>query len=107
MKALREIHTIMKMVKEICIEDIDKYKHTYLHKSDLEMVVFKFITNDAGKQYGISMQDKVKLAKKIIKGHTAIRPLSFIEQHFWLVEEILRVPKSWSEILWNVVVLEV
>jgi O-methyltransferase len=94
MKALKEMRTIMRMVKALCDVDPDNYKRTYMNKSDIERVIFKFITNDSGTEYGINLEEKLKLTKRIMKGHAAIRPLSFIEQHFWLVEEILRVPKS-------------
>jgi hypothetical protein len=94
MKALKKMHTVMRMIKAMCEEGPDKYKATYMNKSELETIAFQFITSSSGEEYGITYKDRLKLAKHIIKGHATTRPLSYIEQHFWLVDEVLKVPKS-------------
>jgi hypothetical protein len=72
----------------------DNYHISYMTKEDLERMVFNFIVNDAGKDYRITQMEKANFVKSIIKNHIKIRPLSYIEHHLLLIEEIFRIPRS-------------
>lgn len=56
--------------------------------------LLKFIANSAGREYGISHLQKLKLARRIIQNNKKIKSLTSWQQHVLLVEEIFRVPKS-------------
>lgn len=57
-------------------------------------LLFKFISNKAGKEYGISHLQKLKLARRIIRNNKRIYSLTTWQQSLLLVEEIINVPKS-------------
>lgn len=57
-------------------------------------VIFKFIGNAAGKEYGVGHLQKMRLTAKVIRNRRRLRTLSSWQQHILLIEEILRVPKS-------------
>jgi O-methyltransferase len=58
------------------------------------LFVFKFIANSSGKEYKVGFFKKLKLAKKIKRNNKKIKSLTVWDQHFVMVEEILRIPKS-------------
>jgi O-methyltransferase len=97
MRLLRGINNIM-LVIGLLLTVMGKYKMTYLNKFDLVRLIIRFVANRAGKASGVSRLQKLQLAVRIIysylRGYSATLPLTVLEQHLLLVEEVLRVPKS-------------
>ena len=65
---------------------INRAKNLYLF--------FRFIANNAGREYGVGHLQKAKLALRMKKNNKEINSLSTWQQHILLAEEIFRVPKS-------------
>lgn len=57
-------------------------------------LLFRFIANTAGKEYGIGPLEKFLLARRMIQNNKRIKALTRWQEHLFLVEEIFRVPKS-------------
>ena len=57
-------------------------------------IIFKFIGNTAGKEYGIGHLQKARLTIRVIQNRRKSRSLSSWQQHILLIEEIFLVPKS-------------
>ena len=57
-------------------------------------VVTRFISSDAGNDYGITRLRKLKLVKQFRRNNRKLKSRSSWLQHLWMAEAIFRVPKS-------------
>jgi len=56
--------------------------------------MLNFVFGGTGKEYGISIFQKLKLTRQMLRNSRAIKALSTWQQHLVLVEEIFNTPKS-------------
>ena len=53
-----------------------------------------FVFSNIGKEYGVSLIDRIKLFLRILKANKKIKTLTLWQQNLFLVEEILSIPHS-------------